>query len=179
MIRKSIARTYARALIKSAKSDAELKGFKDQLKEVADIISSSSELEEMLTKPILSVEKRKNLLESIINKVNCHKIIGNLLMALLSNYRLNHLKLIIQIINDEIDSKEGIIRGEFVSANKVDEVLIKKAETELSKILNKKIILNPVIKKEIIGGAIIKIGSIEIDGSILRRINSIENINVF
>ncbi|MGC8928381.1 MAG: ATP synthase F1 subunit delta [Myxococcota bacterium] len=179
MIRKSIARTYARALIKSASTDAELKDFRNQLKEVSDIISSSPDLEEMLSKPILSVEKRRSLLDNIISRINCHRIVSNLCMAMLANYRLNHLGSVIQIIDEEIDRKEGIIRGEFITANKVDESLIRKAEGELSKILNRKIILSPVIQKEIIGGAIIRIGSVEIDGSILRRINSIENINIF
>ncbi len=70
------------------------------------------------------------------------------------------------------------MRGDFITANPVDESVIRKAEGELSKIVGKKIILKPVINREIIGGAIIKIGSVEIDGSVLRRINTIANINI-
>lgn len=178
MIKKGIARTYARALIKSSSSDEELKHFRNQIKEVAEIIFSSPILEEILSKPLLSVEKRKQLFEEIIQKVGCEKIVKNLLMAMLSNYRLNHLKLVVDIIDEEIDRKEGVVRGEFITTNPVDSSIIKKAENELSKILNKKVVLTSVLNKEIIGGAIIKIGSIEIDGSILRRINAIENINI-
>ncbi|MCX7957760.1 MAG: ATP synthase F1 subunit delta [Deltaproteobacteria bacterium] len=178
MIKKSIARTYARAIIKSASDDTELKEFREQLKVISETISLSPELEEMLSKPVLTVEKRKKLLGTIVEKVKCHSIVSNLLDAMLANYRLNHLPLVINIINEEIDRKEGVLRGEFITANPVDSSLIRKAETELSGVLGKKIILSPVIKKEIIGGAVIKIGSLEIDGSVLRRINTIENINI-
>ncbi len=178
MIKKSIARTYARALIKSASNDSQLKEFRNQLNMVSEAISSSAELEELLSKPVLPVEKRKKLLESIISKMNCHSIVSNLLAAMLSNYRLNHLRQVIDIIDEDIDRKEGVLRGEFITASPVDASLVKKAESELSGVLGKKVVLSPKIRKEIIGGAIIRIGSLEIDGSVLRRINTIENINI-
>lgn len=179
MIKKGIARTYAKAIIKSAPDDSTLKEWRRQLVEVSDVISSSAQLEELLIKPVLPVERRKELLNTILSKVGCDKVVSNLLNLMLQNYRLNHLKLLIELIDEEIDKKEGIVRGEFITAYPVERELVERAEEELSKILNKKVILNHLIRKEIIGGAIIKIGSMEIDGSILRRINSIETINIF
>ncbi len=108
MIKKSLARTYARALIKSATDDNMLRELRDQLRDVAEIISSSPELEEMLSKPILGIEKRRRILESIISKVGCSKIVSNLLIAMLSNYRLHYINLITGIIDEEIDQKEGV-----------------------------------------------------------------------
>ncbi len=178
MIKKSVARTYARALIKSAQDDSMLLSFKNQLRDVSDIIFSSPEIEEILSKPALGIDKRRRLLEDIIKKVGCHRVVSNLLMALLSNYRLKYIKIIISIIEEEIDRKEGVLRGDFITANPVEGSIVQKAERELSKILGKKVILNPFINKDIIGGAIIRIGSVEIDGSVLRRINTIENINI-
>jgi len=179
MIKKSIARTYARALIKSVTSDRELVEVKNQLEDVYECISSNSELSELLSKPITSVEKRRELLNNLTTKLNTGKMVSNLLNLLVSGYRLNYLGQIVQIIKEEIDRKDGIIRGEFITANQVEAQIIKRAEEKLSKILDKKVVLNNVIDKDIIGGAIIRIGSIEIDGSVVRRIESIENINIF
>jgi F-type H+-transporting ATPase subunit delta len=179
MIRKSIARAYARAIIKSVKSDQELIEIKNQLEEVFEFVSSSRELFELLSKPIISVEKRKELLNKIISKLKTGKIATNLLNLLVSGYRINYLSHIIDILKEEIDRKEGIIRGEFVTANSVDELILRRAEERLSRLLNRKVVLKNTIDKNIIGGAIVRIGSIEIDGSVARRIKSIENINIF
>ena len=162
----------------SASNDNMLKEFKNQLKDITEIIFSSPELEEVLSKPVLSVEKRRRLLEGIINKIGCHKSVSNLLLVMLANYRLNYIKIITGIVEEEIDRREGVLRGEFITANPVDSFVIHRAEDELSKILGKKIIFNSIVNKEIIGGAVIRIGSVEIDGSVLRRINTIENINI-
>ncbi len=179
MIKKGLARAYARALIKSAKNDDQLKSFLRELIDIADVLRENKELYEMLMKPVLSNEKRKELLQKLINKMGLSSTIINLLNMLLQNYRLSYVEQIIKIIEEEIDRKEGIIRGEFISANNIDIGIINRAQENLSRLLGKKVLLVPKVQKEIIGGAIIKIGSLEIDGSVLRRINSIDNINIF
>ncbi|MCX7944297.1 MAG: ATP synthase F1 subunit delta [Deltaproteobacteria bacterium] len=178
MIKKSAARAYARAIIKSSSSEEELRSFRDQLVSVLNTISSSLELGEVLSKPVLAIDKRKSILENVLKKLGCHRVVSNLVMVMFSNYRLHYLKSVVEIIDEEIDKKEGVLRGEFISAYPIDASLISKAEKELSDIIGKKVILNSVIRKEIIGGAIVKIGSLELDGSVLRRINSLENITI-
>lgn len=179
MIRKGLAKAYARALIKSAQKDDSLKRYCEDLRDIAEILASNGELSEILMKPILSSEKRMELLQKLIDKAGVSKIIANLLTVLLQNYRLGYIDQIVRLIEEEIDRREGIIRGEFVCADVIEPGVINRAQDELSRLLGRKIILSPRIQKEIIGGAIIKIGSLEIDGSVLRRINSIGNIKVF
>lgn len=172
-----MSKAYARALIKSAKSNDELKRYLNDLRDIVEILASNQDLSEILMKPILSNEKRRELLQKLIDKVGTNKIVANLLGILLQNYRLNCIDQIICLIEEEIDRREGVVRGEFISADVVDPAVISRAQDSLSRLFNKNVILTPRIQKEIIGGAIIKVGSIEIDGSILRRINSIDNIN--
>lgn len=179
MSRRGLAKAYARALIKSAQNDDSLKRYCEELRDIAEMLASNRDLSEILMRPVLSSEKRMDLLQKLIDKIGVSKVVANLLTVLLQNYRLEYIDQIVRLVEEEVDRREGIIRGEFVSADVIEPEVINRAQYELSRLLGRKIVLTPRIQKEIIGGAIIKVGSLEIDGSVSRRINSIGNIKVF
>ena len=83
-----------------------------------------------------------------------------------------------QILNNFIEicsEKRGELKTEIKSAKNLSNDEISKIKDELSKNFTSKIKLNYIYDESLIGGLIVKVGSIMIDTSIKNKLQQIEN----
>ena len=95
----------------------------------------------------------------------------NFLLMLCVNGRLNYLQQIISRFIVLCQEAQGILVADVKSAAKLTEKQLKEVAGYLEKKLGKKILLNATVDPKILGGLIIKMGSMVVDNSISNKIS--------
>lgn len=149
-----------------------------QLKQILQMMRSETELKEVLAHALLPLEKKEQALHASAQKQAIHflPIVKNFIRLLLSKKRLDLLPLIALEFDRAMDQAEGTIKAHIKSAGALDELSKKEIETSLSKILNKKVMLEVAIHPELLAGMIVKAGDMVIDNSLQSRIKHLANV---
>lgn len=167
-----IARRYAAALADVVKSD--YKTVQDELKTFEGMMNESRELSTMFANPALSHADKKNVLETLIKKTKPNKTTANFLRVLLSNGRLVNLAEINRAFVSILTERSGIISAQVTSARELTVKEQKDLESNLEKMVGKKVNLNYEINKEIIGGIVTRIGSTVYDSSVRTQLDNLK-----
>lgn len=127
-----------------------------------------------LSNPTISKIQLENIVSDLVKKLKINSTVSHFLISLTRSRRLNLTKEIHNKLEDLVKKDNKILKVELISAQK-----LKKAELdETKKLLQKQhpkneIEIHEIIKKDILGGVVIKIGSHVIDNSIKNQLSTI------
>ncbi len=170
-----ITENYARALLEAAKRENALK---KTIKE-AQILSQALENQpqfKQLSNPGWKPTLKKELMALIADKLGLSRPLGNLLEITVENHRQNYLKEILSRFCHLAYAEESIAEITLESACKLSPAQKKEFETGLQNILKQKIIVTYVIRPEVLGGLIVRWGSVRIDDSLAGKLDRLEQI---
>ncbi len=163
-----IADRYAVAMIELAQKYDMLDTINSDLYLIKDIINSSGELQGFIAHPLIIAEEKKDALRKIFaESISGYSL--NLISLLADKNRLFILPFIADYYNKLLCEKRNIRTAEVITAVEIDQDTINRVKEKLERLLQKQIIVDPKIDKEIIAGMIVKIGDKVIDGSIKTR----------
>ncbi len=168
------AQNYADSLIKVGQDG--VMSFDNILKDlntIKEIISSSQELGSVMENPAISGKTKDEILNNVFSNQINEKLI-NFLKVLLDKKRFNELDEIIDAYSVKVDEIHNIKRVEVISAVEVSNDRRKRLIEKLQNKLQKTVIANWQIDKDIIGGLVIKINDDVIDNSLK---NKLENLS--
>lgn len=174
-----VARRYARALyaIGKEKSLGELETYGADLKKLADVLATSSELVRVLRNPIFSVEEKKAVLGKILARIAPSGMVANFCNLLADKERLGALQDIETFYSSLLDTEKGVIRGEMVTAIGIEAAKQDAIKTQLEKQSGKKLVLDFATDASILGGVVLKIGDKTLDASLRAQLDILkENI---
>ena len=161
-------RRYAQAIfdIGQGKGQAGLLEIGEDLDTLREMLKTSPELEALFANPVFSDEEKGKVLDSIIAKGGVRETVKNFCHLLLEKGRLPILADIAETFRAMLDSLEGIVRSELVTAV----ALSPERQTEIKKNLEaksgKKLAMDFSVDPDIIGGLILKIDDRALDGSL-------------
>jgi F-type H+-transporting ATPase subunit delta len=171
---KLIATTYANSLFEVAKEINKIDEIYNELTFVIDNFKNEKDFYQFFIAPKVSKAKRKEVIENVYaNKVS--KEIINFLKLLLDKNRESEIFPIKLFFDDLIDKSRNVKRVTIESVLELTDEHKKKLITKLSKLTESEIIIENVIKPEILGGIIMRIDNEVIDDSLVSKLNSIEN----
>jgi len=173
---KELARRYAKALFELACEEKALTQVEKDIIKIDKIFSLSEDLRKTVANPLVSRADHSKLILSILEKAKAHTVTKKCLAIIAQNRRLSHLPQIAEEFNILLCDYNGEIIAELTSANALTDKQVKKIEKELSASLNKKIKIKTKVDKEILGGLIIKLGSLMLDNSLSSKIERLEII---
>jgi len=169
-----IANSYALALYQAAAEAKKQKQVRDDVIALQQICNEQVDFAELISRPNLDPTKLTELFEEIAKKLKLSANTTNLLKLLANNGRAGLLANICTKYIKHADSTESITNVEVISTTD----LSKKHIDEVNKLLKAKKIANPniinTIDKSIIGGLVVKIGSVVYDFSIKNRIANLQ-----
>lgn len=172
MIRKEmIAKRYAQAFFEMVKKDLEEN--KRKMEDIASIINKNPEIIKILSNPAISNAKKKEIIKSCFLPTD---ELLYFLLLLIERGRLKIFPLILMFFNKLVDREMKRIRVILRSPFPVRDVIKEKLIEKLKNIYKMDIILDVKIEPELIGGAILQIGSKKIDGSISGYLKRMEEI---
>ena len=168
-----IAKKYAEALFKIGKEQNSTDKFYKQLKNVSEIIKKSEDLKTFFESPLINANDKKEIIYKIFGKDFDLQII-NILNLLADNKRMEFIYTTYYCYEKLYEKSIDIKRITVTSAIELNSDSKKRLEKIIKNKTGSEIISSYKIKKEIIGGLIIKIDGKIIDLSLVSKLNDME-----
>jgi F-type H+-transporting ATPase subunit delta len=165
------ARPYARAVFDTATAHAEQKKWTEALSLMAAVVRDPI-TRALLDSPRLPQQQIADVLISVCDKQLTERG-KNFIRLLAENDRIKLLPEIAVLYEDYRADAEGTVDAEAVFAIKANESQLAKIAASLKKRLGKEIRLTSRVDRSLIGGAIVYVGDLVIDGSIRGRLNKL------
>lgn len=129
-----------------------------------------------LNSPIVDFEQKKALLDIVAQKMQLNIQTANLLRVLVQNGDFDLLSLVIDDFFAMYNHKHNIAEITVETSENLNAEQDEKLKQKLRKIFNKNIKINYVIKPEIIGGLVIRNGTMLIDLSLKNKLKKLEQL---
>jgi len=164
---------YARGLLELAQAESVVARIEEEMFRLRELLKGNPALLEFLKNPNVTREgKRQALAELFQGRV--HPLVLNTLIAISDADRTNRLQHIIEEFVALAAASRQKLSGEIITAVKLDDATVAKAAAELSRVTGKNVQLFQKVDPTILGGAIIKVGELIIDGSLRRKLDQIQ-----
>ena len=167
-----VARVYASSLAEIGQEKNILNQLEEEMKFVTELLKEDRELNQFFTSPGFSKDSKKDFISKVFSGKLSESVV-NLLNLLVENDRQAIVGDIYLALNKLIDEANNRKEVTIVSCEKLDESSIDNIKAKLKDKLNKDIVINEEIDKSILGGIIIKIDDLVIDGSLSKGLKNI------
>ncbi len=169
----TVARPYARAVFELAEGEGTLDAWAERLA-FWSAVSSNPEMAKRLSDPSVTRQQQIEMFESVVADGNDDSG-RNVIRLLVENDRLALIPQIYDLYEGFRSDAQGEIEAEVRTAFPLGDAQQASLVDALSKRLDRKVRLNVVIDKDVIGGAIVKAGDLVIDGSIRGRVEKMQH----
>lgn len=168
-----IAEKYAGAIFELAKAQNMIEEIGKQLSLVQKTFSGHDDLGALIFHPRVQKQDKKEILSKVFpyNEI----IVLNFLFLLIDKGRLNLLDDIIYHYYFLKDQQDNILRVQVKTARELPKDLMKMLQKKLEENYQKKVKLDLIVQPKIIGGMVLQIGDLLIDGSIERGLQKLED----
>lgn len=170
MIRR-FARPYARAIVDVAGSPAKANEVRGELMRFAVALRSSRELQDLYASPAIHMDTKATITAQLAKKMQASDLATKTLDVLVRNHRINALDAILEALAELVNSALGVAVAHVRSAKSLSPEEIGELATTLSKRTGKKVELDIRTDTKLLGGFIVKIGSVVWDASVAGKIN--------
>lgn len=172
MIKGSIARRYAKALLGIGIETNQFETFSKELDRLVQALSNE-ELGTVLKNPSYPLTERKAILRQLLDALGLSTMIRNFMFLLMERNRLAWLPSICREFQGLVDLHVGQIRALVKSAEPLDGPSIERLKTAIERMTGKRALLECIVDPELIGGIVTSIGSMVYDGSIRNRLETL------
>jgi len=170
----TVARRYAEALAQLAQEQGLLDTLSNELNMIAYLIKSQSELATVLYSPHMPVKTK----EKIIAAALAHRISPlslNFVLVLVRKRREQYMEDIIAAYVHYADAVRNIVQADVRVARPISPTQEEALRQQLAKYCGKQVRLETHIDPSILGGVIVQIGGITIDGSVTTRLRQLQD----
>jgi F-type H+-transporting ATPase subunit delta len=168
------ANRYAKALLDLALEKKQEEIVQKDMQFISDTIASNNELQMLLVSPIFKITDKKAAIKSIF-KNNSSNLSNNLIDLLATNKRMPLLQEIAKQYNILFNEVKETVKALVTTSFPIDDSMRKKVLAKATSLVgNKKISLENKVDENIIGGFILRVGDVQIDASILNKLNNLK-----
>lgn len=162
----TIANRYARALADVITERGEMNEVVADLNGFEGLMSGHGQLRDVFASPVISTERKRNVLGELLAKIQLRPTSSNFLRLLVDNSRLHNLDQILKVLMRELDSRTNIVSAEITTAREISQQEETMLADKLKAATGKQVRLQFRTDPAIIGGVVTRIGSLVYDGSI-------------
>lgn len=170
MIRR-FARPYARAIVDVAGSPEKANEVRGELMRFATALRNSKELRELYASPAIHMDTKVTITRQLAKKMQASELATKVLDVLARNHRVNDLDAILEALAGLVNSALGVAVAHVRSAKSLNAEEIGELAATLSKRTGKKVELDIRTDPKLLGGFVVKIGSVVWDASVAGKIN--------
>lgn len=170
MIRR-FARPYARAIVDVAGSPEKANELRAELMHFATALRASKDLQDFYASPAIHMDMKLNVTRQLATKMKASDLAARTLEVLTRNHRINDLEAVLEALASLVNSALGVAVAHVRSAKTLSAEEIGELTTTLSRRTGKKVELDLRTDPKLLGGFIVKIGSVVWDASVAGKIN--------
>jgi F-type H+-transporting ATPase subunit delta len=170
-----IAARYAQAVFELAKDSGGLAALESDVEALAAALAVSPEFASMIASPVIGRDDQSRAMAAIAAKMGLSTLVANTLALMSSKRRLFVLPQLITDLRARIADEKGEVTAEVTSATKLSAAQSKKLAETLKAKVGKIVKLNTTVDESLIGGLIVKLGSVMIDTSVKAKLSALQN----
>lgn len=167
----AVARRYASALADVALEQIKAEKVKADLGEFVGAFYTSADLRNFLESPAVGPDLKHKVIEKLSVKMGWDTALRNFVFLVVDHRRTELLKEMEQALAEEINARLGIAHARVVSAQPLSEEEKKQLTAALEKRTGKRIEAQFHQDSSLLGGAVVRVGSIIYDGSVRHQLN--------
>lgn len=172
MLSERIARRYVRALFAQAAEEGLVDRIRPELAELQQLYREHTGLRNTLRDPHLPLEGKRDLLLKLLGE-GIPPLLQRFIELLVQKRRLGVLHWAGDLFAELQDEAAGLRQARVVSAMPLTDEQQERLRTTLSRLLGLQIVLTAVVDPAVIGGIMVKVGDLVIDGSIRSRLQGL------
>jgi F-type H+-transporting ATPase subunit delta len=166
-----IARRYAKALAEVL-PDEKLEKVLEEVKELLRIFDEKAL--KYFKSPVVPVERKKELLEKVLQKVELSPELKKVLYLMVERNRLGLLKEFYSEFESFVNARLGKIVAEITTATELDQETLNKIKEKIEELFGKKAEVTVKLDPSIIGGFIVKVADKVLDASIKTQLENLK-----
>ncbi len=174
MIGSKVSKRYAKALFSLGQEDGNFEQYGQELSDFETFFQDNTDFRQVIVNPVFALEDRRKVLQVVLDKSNFSGVVKNFLNLLLDKNRIGAIEAITEYYARLTDEVSGIARAEIVTARPLKEEALGRIEKSLEGLTSKKI--KPEVRedKDLIGGIVVKIGDLVLDGSVKAQLQGLK-----
>ena len=174
MITSRVAKRYAKALLSLGQEEGRFEEYGKDLADFARLFEANQELREILTSPAFVVSDRKTILNGILSKSEYSETVKNFLNLLLDKNRMEAIREVSSHYEKLMDEVSQIARVDVLAPIPLKEDAARRLEKALEETTSRRIRMEVKEDKSLIGGLVVKIGDLVLDGSLKAQIEGLK-----
>jgi F-type H+-transporting ATPase subunit delta len=145
-----------------------------ELNDMAALLKSSAPLHTVLSNPSVPHSQKLALLDAIVSRLGAAKPLRNFIAVLVDHRRIAQIGEIAERFREELNRRLGIAEAQVSSARDLSNEEKQLLEREMGRITGKKIRASYSRDGDLLGGAVVRIGSTIYDGSVRGQLRKIK-----
>jgi F-type H+-transporting ATPase subunit delta len=163
-----IAEVYSRALFDVAKEHDVLDEIHDELGQFAEELDENRDLQVFFFSPYFSSQEKKDGIGKMISGADEHFV--RFLELLAERHRMPAIFRIRRDFNDLYAEERKLLPVTITSAIELDKDLVKEIRKKIEEQTDRKVDLTTKVDPDVLGGLVLRVGNIVMDGSIRARL---------
>lgn len=169
MLTSKVAKRYAQGLLNFTQESGSTEAVLGEMKDLVKTISGSKELQSFFNSPVIDVKKKLSVSSELFK--NFSPVTRNIIHLVIKHGRENQLQNIAQGFINKVEDMNGVQRITLTTATAL-------SEDNIKNILGSTNLVNPahkfdiqtIIKPEILGGYILRVGDQQVDASVRSKL---------
>jgi F-type H+-transporting ATPase subunit delta len=170
-----IAARYAAAIFELAKEGKALASLESDIDALDAALAESADLRTMISSPLISRGQQGDAIVAIAKKMKLSVLTTNSLALMASKHRLFVMPQLIAELRQMIAAEKGEVTAEVMSATPLTAAQTEKLIATLKARVGKDVKLKTTVDESLIGGLVVKLGSMMIDTSIRAKLAGLKN----
>jgi F-type H+-transporting ATPase subunit delta len=167
----SVATVYAEALYESALEGGAVEEVAADVASFAEAVAGSEELHGFLANPEVESRSKKGAVVALSE--GAHPLVSNFLQVLVDRGRIAELGEIAQAFAERVARARGLLDVEAVTAVPLPDDLRARIVELIREKTGSEVELTETVDPEILGGLVLRIGGIVVEGSVRHRIDEL------
>jgi F-type H+-transporting ATPase subunit delta len=174
LITSKVSKRYAKALLSLGKEDGKYQQYGKELQEFSSFFQQNAEFAQAVSNPIFGLEDRKKILNLVFQEARYSETVKNFLNLLLDKNRVGGIAGIYAFYEKLMDEVANVARAEVITPRPLPEEARKRLEEVLEGLTSRKIRMETREDEALIGGIVVKIGDLVLDGSIKAQLKGLK-----
>ena len=170
----TVARRYASALVDVILQRGEAREVQQELSAWEEMLRANPNLRDVFANPTIALDKKRKILNRLIEITKPRATTTNFLKVLLQNQRLTELSEINNKLVQLLDERAGLVAATVTTARPIPKDVHDRLQTTLASLTGKKVRIDFVTASNLIGGVVTRIGSTVYDGSVRNQLQQIK-----
>ncbi len=167
----AVAERYAAALADVALERKNGDAVRKDLAAFVDAYFASADLRNALENPGVDGEVKNRVIAAIAAKMALNEAVRNFIFLIVDHRRTHLFREILEVFGTELNKRLGIAEAEVTTARPLSDAEKKELLAVLERRTGKKIEAHFAEDQDLVGGAIVRVGSTVYDGSVREQLN--------